>query len=106
MATMKIQVGDTVTIRKGRNKGESGKVLKVSSDKKWVVVEGVNIQVKHQKPNVKPNVDAGIYKNPGKVSIANVGIAVDKTKTGRIGFNVENDGAKKRVFKANGKEVK
>ena len=107
MAT-KIRVGDTVVVRKGADKGASGKVLKISADNTRVLVEGVNIRTRHQKPNVRPNVDAGIYKEPKMMSIANVGLAhpTKKNVSGRVGFNVDKDGNKKRVFKANGKEAK
>lgn len=104
----KIRVGDTVLVRKGADKGASGKVTKLSSDGTKVMVEGVNIKTKHQKPNVKPNAPAGIYKEPRMMSIANVGLAhpSKKNTTGRVGFEISKDGTKKRVYKANGKEAK
>jgi len=107
MAT-KIKVGDTVLVRKGADKGSTGKVLKIAADKTKVMVEGVNIKTRHQKPNARPNVTAGIYKEPRMMSIANVGLIhpTKKNVAGRIGFTVDKDGNKKRVFKANGKEAK
>lgn len=108
MAMTKIKVGDTVLVRKGADKGATGKVLKVSPDGQKVLVEGVNIRTRHQKPNVKPNVDAGIYKEPHMISVANVGLAhpVKKNVAGRVGFEVNKDGKKVRIFRANGKEAK
>ncbi len=108
MATTKIKVGDTVLVRKGADKGSTGKVLRISSDNTKVLVEGVNIKTRHQKPNAKPNAQAGIFKEPRMVSIANVGLAhpTKKNVAGRVGFEVSKDGSKKRVFKANGKEAK
>lgn len=105
---LRIKVGDSVLVRKGKDKGASGKVLKISADSQRVLVEGINIKAKHQKPNVKVNVDAGIYKEPRMMSIANVGHAHPSKKgiTGRIGFESDKNGSKKRVFKANGKEIK
>ena len=107
MAFGKIRVGDTVVVRKGADKGTSGKVVKISADNTRVLVEGVNVKTRHQKPNVRPGVSAGIYKEPRMISIANVGLKHPSKKgvTGRVGFEI--DGAKKkRVFKANGKEAK
>lgn len=106
MAMTKIKVGDTVLVRKGADKGTTGKVLKISGQK--VLVEGVNVKTRHQKPNQRPGVDAGIYKEPRMISIANVGLAhpTKKNVAGRVGFEVSKDGSKKRVFKANGKEAK
>ncbi len=108
MAMTKIKVGDTVLVRKGNDRGATGKVLKISTDNTQVLVEGVNVKTKHQKPNAKPNADAGIYKEPRMMSIANVGLAhpSKKNTTGRVGFDVAKDGSKKRIFKANGKEAK
>lgn len=108
MATTKIKVGDTVLIRKGNDKGATGKVLKISADNSKVLVEGINVKTRHQKPNVKPGVDAGIYKEPRMMSIANVGLAhpTKKNTTGRVGFELNKDGPKKRIFRANGKEAK
>ena len=108
MATSKIKIGDSVLVRKGADKGATGKVLKISKDGTRVLVEGVNVKTRHQKPNVRPNVDAGIYKEPRMMSIANVGLAHPSKKNvaGRVGFNVDKDGKKTRVFKANGKEAK
>ena len=107
MAMTKVKVGDTVLVRKGSDKGATGKVLKISADGQRVLVEGVNIKTRHQKPNVRPGVDAGLYKEPRMMSIANVGLAHPSKKnvTGRVGFSVDKD-SKKRVFKANGKEAK
>lgn len=107
MATTKIKVGDTVVIRKGSEKGATGKVTQISADKTRVMVDGINVRKIHKKPNAMGQ-NAGVYKEPRMISIANVGIAhpSKKNATGRIGFEVSKDGAKKRVFRANGKEVK
>ena len=101
----KIRVGDSVLVTTGRDKGKSGKVLKVEGDK--VLVEGVNISAKHQKPNVSGKT-AGIYKEPRMMSISNVGLAHPSKKgvAGRVGFEVSKDGAKKRIYRASGKEIK
>ena len=101
----KIRIGDTVLVTTGRDKGQTGKVTKIDGDK--VLVEGVNIVVKHQKANASSK-PAGIYKEPRMISISNVGIAHPSKKgvAGRVGFEISKDGAKKRIFRANGKEIK
>ena len=103
----KIKVGDTVMVRKGSDKGATGKVMQIDSVKQRVLVEGVNIRTKHQKAN-QLGKDAGIFKQPRMIALANVGLAHPSKKklTGRLGFEVSKDGAKKRVYKANGKEAK
>jgi large subunit ribosomal protein L24 len=50
---MKIRKDDTVMVITGKEKGKHGKVLKVYPDKQAVIVEGVNMQTKHQKQTRK-----------------------------------------------------
>ncbi len=53
----KIKKGDTVVVIAGRDKGTTGEVLKVIPDENRVVVRGVNVVKRHQKPS---QVDAGV----------------------------------------------
>lgn len=50
MNTLHVKKGDTVVVRSGADKGKSGKVLAVFPRKALVIVEGVGMRVKHQKP--------------------------------------------------------
>lgn len=50
MNTLHIKKGDTVTVRSGNDKGKSGKVIEVLPKENLVVVEGVGMRTKHQKP--------------------------------------------------------
>jgi large subunit ribosomal protein L24 len=50
MNTLHVKKGDTVVVRSGVDKGKSGKVLAVFPKEGMVVVEGVGMRVKHQKP--------------------------------------------------------
>lgn len=104
MAT-KIRVGDTVLVIAGNDKGQTGKVLRLDGEK--VLVDGVNVRTKHIKPNTSGKT-AGIYKEPRMMNISNVGLAHPSKKgvAGRVGFDVSKEGAKKRIFRANGKEIK
>ena len=53
---MKIKKGDTVKVIAGSSKGKEAKVISVDTDKKKVVVEGVNVVTKHSKPSAgNPN---------------------------------------------------
>jgi len=58
---MKIIRDDKVKVIAGNNKGKIGKVLKVIVDKNKVIIEGVNIVKKHQKPN-QMNQQGGIIE--------------------------------------------
>ena len=53
MKKFHIKKGDTVYVNAGNDKGKTGKVLAVITDKDRVVVEGVNMVSKHTKPNAK-----------------------------------------------------
>ena len=55
----KIIKGDHVVVISGRDKGKQGQVTRVLGDK--VVVEGVNLVKRHQKPNPKRNVQGGVF---------------------------------------------
>jgi large subunit ribosomal protein L24 len=105
---IKLNVGDTVLVRKGKDKGKSGKIVAVHPTENKVTVEGVNIVKKHQKPT-QANPRGGIFELTKPIWIANVGIVnpTDSKKTSRIGYEVSKDGSKKRVYiQASRKEIK
>jgi len=100
---MKIRKNDTVLVITGKDKGKSGKVLRTIPAENRIVVEGVNIQTKHQK--AKQDVPAQIVKVEGPIDASNV-LYYDKKagKGTRIGYKVEN-GKKVRVSKASGQVI-
>lgn len=68
---MKIKVGDNVKILAGKDKGKTGKVVTVLRKLDKVVVEGINIVKKHQKPT-NANDKGGIVEMPAPIHISNV----------------------------------
>ena len=97
---MRIKKDDTVIVLTGKDKGKTGKVLKAMPKDGKVIVEGVNIQTKHQKQTQKEA--AEIKHQEGPIDVSNVMYYDDKTKAPtRIGYNVEN-GKKVRVSKKTG----
>ncbi len=95
---MRIKKSDTVYIRTGEFKGRTGKVLHVNEDKKQVVVEGINMKKKHQRPTQK-NPKGGILTIEGPIHISNVAL-YSSTLSGptRLSTKVLNeDGRKRRV---------
>ena len=100
---MKIKKNDTVLVITGKDKGKTGKVLKAIPSENRVVVEGVNIQTKHEK--AKQDVPAQIVKVEGPIDASNV-LYYDKKagKGTRIGYKVEN-GHKKRISKKTGQVI-
>ncbi|MDO4247700.1 MAG: 50S ribosomal protein L24 [Neisseria sp.] len=103
----KIIKGDKVVIIAGKDKGKQGEVIRVLGDK--VVVEGVNVVKRHQKPNPMRGVEGGIITKNMPLAISNVAIFNPETnKADRVGIKlVENEGKVKRirVFKSNGAEI-
>ena len=95
--------GDTVIVTAGRDKGKTGKVLRVIPDVDRVVVEGINRRVKHLKPG--PNrPQGGVIEKEMPIHISNVSPVVDG-KPSRVRFETKDDGSKVRVAVRNGKEL-
>lgn len=103
----KIIKGDQVIVIAGKDKGKQGQILRVLGDK--VVVEGVNVVKRHQKPNPMRGVEGGIVAKNMPLAISNVAIFNPETKKAdRVSIKlVENEGKVKRVrvFKSNGAEI-
>jgi large subunit ribosomal protein L24 len=96
----KIKKGDEIVVRTGKDKGRRGTVLQVFDDGR-VLVEGVNLAKKHIKPNPNIGEMGGIRDTAMPMDISNVLLFNPKSKKGeRVGFKVQKDGAKVRVFKS------
>ncbi|WP_075185993.1 50S ribosomal protein L24 [Teredinibacter haidensis] len=101
----KIKRNDEVVIITGRDKGKRGKVNRVLPDNR-VIVSGVQMIKKHQKPNPQLNVPGGIVEKEAPIQVSNVAIFNPSTqKADRVGFKVLEDGNKIRVFKSNGEAI-
>ena len=99
----KIRKGDEVIVVTGKDKGRRGTVLEVLGDDR-VLVEGVNIAKKHIKPNPNIGEMGGIKDKAMPMDVSNVLVFNAKTKKGeRVGFRIEKDGSKVRVFKSGDK---
>jgi large subunit ribosomal protein L24 len=103
-----IKKGDEVIVITGRDKGRRGVVLRVRTDDR-VVVEGVNVAKKHQRPNPGAGVSGGIIEKEMPINVSNVMLYNPVTKKGdRVGFRYLEDTAGKRkvrFFKSNGEVV-
>lgn len=102
MASLKIKTGDTVRVITGKDKDKEGKVLAVNVSKKTVIVEGVNMVTKHQKPSAA-NQQGGLINREAPIDISNVMYLHKGTPT-RVGFRVE-DGKKVRFAKKTGETI-
>lgn len=101
----KIKRDDEVVVIAGRDKGKRGKVVRVMADDR-LVVSGINMIKKHQKPNPQMQVPGGIIEKEAPIQASNVAIFNAATqKADRVGFKVLEDGKKIRVFKSSGEAV-
>lgn len=104
---MKLHVkkGDTVMVIAGEDKKKTGKVLKVYPEKNRAIVEGINIQKKHTKPNAR-NTQGGIVEQEASIHISNL-MVMDGKQATRIGRRLdEKTGKIVRYSKKSGEEIK
>ncbi len=102
MATLKIKKGDTVRVIAGKDKDKEGKVLSVNAKNSTIVVEGVNMITKHEKPSAA-NQNGGIVNREAPISISNV-MYLHKGQPTRVGFRFENE-KKVRFAKKTGETI-
>jgi large subunit ribosomal protein L24 len=101
---LKIKKDDEVVMITGRDKGKRGNVLQVMKDGR-VLVGGVNLVKKHQRPNPQAGQPGGIIEREAPVQASNVAIWNDETeRPDRVGFRVE-DGKKVRFYKSTNKVI-
>ncbi|WP_301667498.1 50S ribosomal protein L24 [Neisseria basseii] len=100
----KIVKGDQVVVIAGKDKGKRGQIIRVLGGK--VIVSGVNVVKRHQKPNPMRGVEGGVIVKEMPLDISNVAILNPETnKADRVGIKlIETEGKIKRVrfFKSNG----
>ena len=101
----KIRRDDEVVVLAGKDKGKQGKVLKVLASDDKLIIEGVNLVKKHQKPNPQLGEAGGIVEKEASINVSNVAIVNPATgKADRVGFRIEGE-KKVRFFKSNGELV-
>lgn len=107
---MSIKKGDTVYVRSGSSKGKTGRVLFVDTKNNRILVEGVNLRQKHQRPTQK-SPKGGIISVEQPVHLSNVALFV-QTENGpkptRIRMKTIDEGGKKtklRVSRLTGEEI-
>ena len=105
MVMLKIKRDDEVIVIAGKDKGKRGKVLKVL-EKSRLLVAGVQMIKKHQKPNPQAGVAGGIIEKEAPIQVSNVALFNSATNKGdRAGFKVLEDNKKIRIFKSSGEAV-
>ena len=103
---LNIRSGDTVYVIAGKEKGKTGKVIKVLHKKEGALVEKLNIVKRHQKQSQK-NPTGGIVEKESPIHISNLMIYdSSERKPVRIGHKVLGNGEKVRYSKKSGEEIK
>ncbi|MBN2753326.1 MAG: 50S ribosomal protein L24 [Candidatus Goldbacteria bacterium] len=96
---VKIKKNDIVTVIKGKDKGKSGKVLKMFADDRRVVVEKINFVKRHTKPSQKVQ-QGGIIEKEAALRIDNVMLICNKCgKPTRVKVGTLAEGKKVRICK-------
>jgi large subunit ribosomal protein L24 len=103
---MRIKTDDTVVIISGKDRGRTGKVLRVDARRERVYVEGVNIVKRHQAASPgNPNAQVGVIEKEGPIHVSNVAIADKDGKPSRVRIERRDDGRRMRVTKKSGTEL-
>lgn len=101
----KLKKGDDIIVITGKDKGKRGTIASIIGNDK-VLVQGVNVIKKHQKPNPSTGVSGGIIEIAKPIDKSNVAIFNFSTKKAdRIGFKKDDSNKQKRIFKSSGELV-
>jgi large subunit ribosomal protein L24 len=104
---MKIRTDDEVIVISGKDKGKTGKVLRVDRATERVFVEGLNMIKRHQRPTPgRPNQAVGVIEREGPIHVSNVAIVDPKDhKPTRVGVRRDENGRRMRVTRRSGSEL-
>jgi large subunit ribosomal protein L24 len=100
---LKIRSGDQVRVMAGKDRGKSGRILRVEPKKERVYVEGLNMIKRHTRPQQAQNQQAvgGVIEREGPIHVSNVMLLDSKEQPTRIRIEREN-GRRFRVAKSSG----
>ena len=97
----KIKKGDTVVVRAGKSKGETGRVLNILKGTDRVIIEGVNKVTRQIKPNAQQQ--GGTIKKEAAVHISNVALWNEEEKRSfKVGYKQDESGKKVRFDRTSG----
>ncbi len=98
MQQNRLKKGDMVKVEAGKEKGKTGKIMKIIGKEGKVIIEKVNFVKKHQKPDAKGK--GGIVEKEGPLQISNVMFLCSKCDRGvKVGYKILDDGKKVRICK-------
>ncbi|MFV2006533.1 MAG: 50S ribosomal protein L24 [Longimicrobiales bacterium] len=104
-APSRVVKGDRVKVIRGNFRDQEGTVLRIMREKGRVVVEGVNMRKRHERPS-QANPDGGIVTFEAPIHVSNV-MLIDSTSgdASRIRMRVEADGTKERISVKSGNPI-
>ncbi len=107
---MRIRRDDTVVVTAGKDKGKTGRVVRVDPSRRRVYVEGLNIVKRHQRPrsmdSTKAGAAGGIIEMEGPIDVSNVALLdPSDNKPTKVGVKVADDGKRVRYSKRTGKAI-
>ncbi|MDQ3304818.1 MAG: 50S ribosomal protein L24 [Actinomycetota bacterium] len=102
---MKIKKGDRVIVLSGKDRGKEGVVMRALPKENKVIVEGVNVAKKHQRPT-RMTMQGGIIDKDMPLHVSNVAlVSPGDGKATRVGYRFDDDGQKIRVCRRTGAEI-
>jgi large subunit ribosomal protein L24 len=101
----KIKKNDLVMVITGRDRGKTGKVMRVIPDRQRVLVERINVVKRHSKPRGAAS-PGGIVEKEAPIHVSNV-MLMDERSNGptRVGYRVSADGEKLRISRRSGETI-
>ena len=100
MAKVHIKKNDLVFVLAGKDRGKTGKVLRVFPTICRAIVEGINFTQKHTRANPQKNIKGGILPKESSIHLSNLMVVCKRcNKHARVGFTRMPDGRKARVCK-------
>ena len=105
MTKIHVKKDDNVFVLSGKDAGKFGRILKVIADDSRVIVEGVNMSIKHKKPKGRYQ-QGGIINQESAISSSNVMLVCSKCKRpSKVGHKILENGEKVRICKACGEII-
>lgn len=106
MNKLKIKKGDKVLVISGRDRGTTGRVLRVLPGRNRAIVEGVNMIKRHTRPNPQRQVQGGILEREAPIAVPNLMLLCPETgKPTRVGRKRLEDGRGVRISKKSGSVI-
>ena len=98
MASLHVKKGDKVIVLTGKDKGKRGEVLEARPTESRVIVQGINMVKRHQRPSMAQA--GGVIEKEAPIHVSNVAhIDPKDNKPTRVGVKILDDGRKVRVAK-------